>query len=432
MKSILDEMILELKGLVVDFIDPRRPSPNLGYSLEDIVLSGFSVFFTQSPSFLSHQRQLERRHGSSNAQSLFKIDKIPTDNHIRDILDYTPPEVLYPALRSGFECLRNHKSFNNFKVLDDRILIALDGTQHHSSHKIHCPFCNYKEHKNGKVTYYHSFIGASLCAPGENHVLPLEPEFITPQDGHDKQDCEHMAAKRWLDQHGDYYATENAVILGDDLYSRQPVCEKILEKGLDFILVCKPDSHKVLYDFMDRAKMQSIKIKGQKGDITRVHFMNEVPLNGNKDAMLVNWIGVEVIDKTGKITYQNAFVTNLDVTDKNVADIAAAGRARWKIENETFNTLKTKGYNLEHNYGHGKQHLCNLLATMNLLAFSMHTQLDLMDEKYNEINEKLKCRKEFFEEIRTLTKYMLFASWDDLFNEILDSFKPRDSSMKNA
>lgn len=434
--SILDLLIRELKGLCGDFIDPRGDSPNLKYSLQDMLLSAFSLFFTQSPSFLEYQKQMERQYASSNAQTLFGIGKIPSDNQIRNVLDHTPSATVVPAFQSCFERLRGSDAFKHFQVFENRILIALDGTQHHSSRDISCPACNSKTHKNAETTYFHSFVGASLCAPNHNQVLSLPPEFITPQDGQDKQDCENTAAKRWLEQHGQTYAKEKAIILGDDLYATQPVCEAILKQKLDFIFVCKSDSHKVLNDFIAKAPMETVQVREKagpnRGQITRLRFINNVPLNGNKDALLVNWVGIEVTDRTGKKGYSGAFITSLEITAANAAEIAQAGRARWKVENETFNTLKNNGYHLEHNFGHGKQNLCNLFASLNLLAFNFHTICNLLDEQYQSIQEKMGRRQTFFEELRILTKYVLFSSWTELFDHILDSFKPRSRGKPKA
>jgi len=334
--SILDTLIAEFKGLCSTFTDPRGYSPNLTYSIVDIALAAFSVFFTQAPSFLDYQKQLERRYGSSNAQTLFGIEQIPTDNHIRNVLDNTPANTLFPEFKANFECLRASEAFKDFQVFEEHILIALDGTQHHSSTNISCSGCNTRTSRKGETTYYHSFIGTSLCAPGNNHVLSLPPEFITPQDGHDKQDCENAAAKRWLETYGAYYASEKAIILGDDLYATQPLCQAILAKSLDFILVCKQDSHKVLYDFISGAAMETVSYREKsgpnRGQITRLRFINNVPLNGNKDGLLVNWVGIEVTSRTGKKGYHGAFVTNIEITVDNAADIAKAGRARWKVE----------------------------------------------------------------------------------------------------
>jgi Transposase DDE domain len=151
--------------------------------------------------------------------------------------------------------------------------------------------------------------------------------------------------------------------------------------------------------------------------------MDAVPLRDGKDAMVVNWLEIEIVDPTGKVTYRNSFVTDLPVNQGNVAELAACGRSRWKIENETFNTLKTKGYNLEHNFGHGREHLSALLATMNLIAFAMHTVADLVDAAWKAARKAVGTRKRFFEELRVITTYLVFPSWA-LLVETLTAGKP--------
>lgn len=381
------------------------------------------LFFMQSPSFLAHQRSFERTHKKSNAQTLFNIDKIPTDNQIRKILDTIPPETFYGTFREGFELLEKHDILKDFQVLGDRLLIPLDGTEFFSSYAIQCENCNHREVKKEEKLHFHGFVGASLCSPNLNFVIPLEPEFITPQDGHEKQDSERAASKRWIQKNGAYYASKKGILLGDDIYACEPVCSQTIDVGLDFIFVCKPDSHKVLYDYIEGADAETVVIKGKRGKKTTYRFFNKIPLNG-KGKCMVNWCSIEETNGSGKITYKNAFVTSLLITKENVAEIARAGRSKWKIENEAFNTLKTKGYNLEHNYGHGKSYLANILATFNILAFAFHSIAQFICKKYKEINDKIRCRQEFFEEIRTLTKYMIFNSWDHLFDTILDSFRP--------
>src|ERR1019366_4528937 len=120
-----------------------------------------------------------------------------------------------------------------------------------------------------------------------------------------------------------------------------------------------------------------------------------------------------------KAVYCNAWATSHAINAANVAEIVAAARARWKIENENNNTLKTKGYHFEHNFGHGKQHLSNLLATMILLAFLMHTCFDWLDERYRAVRRKLPSRRTFFENVRTLLRYLPFDSWDHLLGFML-------------
>ena len=94
----------------------------------------------------------------------------------------------------------------------------------------------------------------------------------------------------------------------------------------------------------------------------------------------------------------------------------AAWRARWKIENENNNVLKTKGYHLEHNFGHGQEHLSSLLATLNLLAFALHTFLELADADYQLIRVTVGARRTFFEHLRALTTYLHFENWTRLMD----------------
>ena len=133
----------------------------------------------------------------------------------------------------------------------------------------------------------------------------------------------------------------------------------------------------------------------------------------------------------GKEVYKNSFATNHLITHDTVAEIILAGRTRWKVENENNNTLKTKGYNLEHNFGHGKQYLGSFLATLNILSLLFHTLLDLLDEKYKLLRSHLPTRKTFFDDLRALTRYLYFDSWDHLLTFMLkglDLYIPPNTS----
>ena len=218
-------------------------------------MAAFSVFFMQSPSFLAHQRQFEEGHGRSNCASLFGIPKIPSDNHIRDMLDPASPTLLYPAFAEAVTQLgRIEGGLDVFRRLDGRVLIALDGTEYHCSRNIHCSQCSTRLRGKGDTEYYHAMLAATLVAPGHDKVIPLEPEFIVPQDGAEKQDCENMAAKRWLATHGRRYAAFDAIYLGDDLFSRQPLCQAVRDVDGHFIFVCKPSSHPLTQELAGHAR----------------------------------------------------------------------------------------------------------------------------------------------------------------------------------
>ena len=408
-----------LRTVVERFPDTRTGSDTV-YAMSDAGLGAFSVFFTQSPSFLDFQRNLQVAKGCNNATNLFGLTQIPSDNQIRNLLDPVPPSAVLPVFAAVVEALHSGGQLEAYRSLNGDLLVAMDGTQYFSSEKIHCPQCSTKHHRNGTVTYSHSVVTPVIVAPGNPRVLPLEPEFIVPQDGHEKQDCENAAAKRWLSQFGARYRPLGVTILGDDLYCKQPLCEAIVQQGLNFILVCKGDSHKTLYEWVAglaaTEDVQTLRIERRQGKRTYTdayRFASQVPLRDGDDALDVNWCELTTTRDDGKVVYQNAFATNHAITAANVAEIVRAGRARWKVENENNNTLKTKGYNLTHNFGHGKQHLSSLLATLNLLAFLFHTLLDLLDSSYRTLREFLP-RKVFFDDLRALTRYMCFESWQAL------------------
>jgi len=423
MKSPLFKEFTDYFRTVAQEFPDKRTGTNKTYPMKDIALSAFSIFFTQSPSFLAFQRSMEKANGKNNARTLFGIIKIPSDNHIRDILDEVSPDHIFPVYDKILEKLENSKILERFLYLKNSYMISLDGTWYFSSSDIYCDNCNKIRHKNGIEEYYHSAITPVIVHPNSHDVIALRPEFVKPQDGHAKQDCELAAAKRWLEKNGGYYRRFAPTLLGDDLYSRQPFCKQAITNGYHFILVCKPASHKFLYEWLNGLEegvdiqVCSEKLRnGKHREIHRYRYANDVPLRDGEDGLSVNWCEIVISKESGEIIYQNSFITDYVISDQNVKEIVKAGRSRWKIENENNNTLKTKGYNLEHNFGHGKNNLSSLLAAMNILAFLFHTALLYMDNKYRLIWDNLPNRKTFFDDIRALTRYICFESFQDLMN----------------
>lgn len=431
----LPQMIASLAEAVSRFPD-KRTGKNTQYTLADAALGAFSVFFTQSPSFLAHQREMQKSLGVDNAHSLFEMIDLPTDNHIRDLLDEVPPEKVFPVFEVILKQLAEDNILDQFRVEigkgQNDLLIALDGTEYFSSTSVHCSRCSQKEYKEVEITYSHGFITPAIVSPNLPNVIPLTPEYITPQDGDTKQDFEVKAAKRWLKSYGRRFSSLGATILGDDLYAHEPLCREMLSAGFNFLLVCKPDSHQAVYEWI-KGITQEIQVKSWNGkyhEAVTYRFASSVPIReakGKKDnPLLVNFVEVEVKnEETGKVIYHNAFITNIETTPENVEYLVMAGRARWKIENENINTLKTKGYHLEHNYGHGKKYLSQLLAAYALLAYLIHTVMDLTDNLYQALRVKLGSRENFFNAIKQLTTFMYFRSWEHLFNFMVEGLKRR-------
>ena len=238
-----DQLVGELRCCLAGLPDKRTGS-NTQYSMESIGLSAFSVFFTQSPSFLAYQKAMQQNKGQSNAQTLFQIEKTPTPNHVRDMLDPVEPQAIYPVYDRVYEAFEEQGIFDTFRGVHNTRLIALDGTWYFSSQSenVNCQNCSCIEHTNGEITHYHSAITPVLVGPGQPYAIPLRPEFITAQDGSIKQDCEINAGKRWIDNNAAFYSTGNDTLLGDDLYAHQPFCRRTLLSNYHFIFVCKPDS----------------------------------------------------------------------------------------------------------------------------------------------------------------------------------------------
>jgi Fe2+ or Zn2+ uptake regulation protein len=425
----LGEIAKQIRGIFETFIDPRT-GKNSHYTMVDAGLSAFSVFFMQSPSFLEHQRTLEQAHGENNARTLFGVHEIPTDNQIRTLLDPTPPAMVRPAYSFLFNALREAGVVDSHRSLNGTLLLALDGTEYFSSQKLQCDQCSTRQHANGTVTCFHTALTPVLVKPGCGKVIPLAPEFVTPQDGAEKQDCEINAAKRWLAVYGEELRRLGVTVLGDDLYCHEPFCLVLLSFGLGFILVCKPTSHATTYEWLEYLErigavrtVVRTRWTGKRHETDTYRYAADVPLRDADDALKVNWCELTTTTTAdGNVLYRNAFATNQALDDGNVAEVVEAGRSRWKIENENNNTLKTKGYHFTHNFGHGQQHLSSLLASLIILAFLTHTVLEWVDDKFQLLRQKLPSRRRLFDDIKTLTSYLCFDSWEALIDFMLESF----------
>jgi hypothetical protein len=414
----LDPIFASLRQQFNAFPDNRKGSRlDSRYEISDSGMAAFSVFFMQSPSFLSHQKQLEKGHGRSNCATLFGIKRIPCDTTIRSMLDPADPKLLFPVFNTVLAEVERTDGLQPFRCLGGHVLVALDGTEFFNSYKINCEHCSTRERINGKKECFHSMLAVTIVAPGNNKIIPLQPEFISPQDGAAKQDSEIAAGKRWLKSYGTSYARLRPIYLGDDLFAHQPFCKEVIESGGDFIFTCKPATHTLIEEYVDCVELDTCEAKFKHGKAHHTYcykWLNDVPLKDDKSALKVNWFEIEIRNTAGKVTYHNSYITNLQINKENIVELAACARARWKIENEAFNVLKTKGYNLEHNFGHGKEHLSSILVTLNLLAFMIHSACDLYNDLWKRVRDKLATRQRFFNNLIALTSYHIFTTWTEL------------------
>jgi hypothetical protein len=399
----------------------HRTGQNTVYEITDAALAAFTAFYMQSPSFLAYQRDMRRTMGRNNAQSLFGIDCIPSAPQMRNLLDPIAPDHLREPFWTIFEQLRRGGYLKAYQGSLTPWLVGLDGTQYFSSSKIHCAQCTVHR-LNDQPYSSHSLVAPVVVAPGHNQVLALEPEFIMPQDGAEKQDCELRAAQRWLERNLRRFAPGSLTLLGDDLYCHHPFCELLHTYQCHFIFTCLPDSHAALYEEITLlTKIGGVSTftervwTGHGHEVWHYRYVNHVPLRAERPTLYVNWCELTVTAKaTGAVLYRNAWATDHELSEQTLRPVVTAGRTRWKNENENNNVLKNYGYHLEHNFGHGQHYLAMILVLLNLLAFLVHTALDLCDALYRRVRTELATRMTFFNDIRTLTRYCSFESWSAL------------------
>jgi hypothetical protein len=381
------------------------------------------MMFFQDPSVLSFQRRMQDKMQNNNLKALFGVDKIPSDSSLRQSMDAVPTQAIHPAFSILFKRLQRGKQLVPYKLESGHYLIALDGSQYFSSEKINCPSCLTYKAAKGAPRYSHQIVQAVMLHPHMRQVLPLAPEPVANTDGSKKQDCEIKAAKRMVKNIRAAHPKLDIIITGDGLYSKQPFIDALKDARISFVLVAKPADHKLLFEWVHEidglgqsGHLQLTDIKGRRH---LYRWINQVPLNGTRDADQVNffeyWLQVDQ-----KVTYHNTWVTDLAVSKDNVVELTQSGRARWKIENETFNTLKNQGYHIEHNFGHGQQYLSNNFFILNVLAFYIHQILELCDSAYQYCRSKFSSRKEYWNNLRIVIRMMLFRDFEHLLRNLAD------------
>ena len=405
-------------------IPDTRQAGKVDYSIHDCCMSAFAMMFFQDPSMLEFQTRLQDTHNLNNLKTLFHVQSIPKDSQFRAIIDDVPSHLIEETFLDLYRPLQRGKQLEQFRFLDGRYLVSLDGTQQFSSDAISCPHCLQKKLKSGKIIYHHQVLAAAIVHPDNRQVIPLSPEPIHQIDGQSKQDCEINAGKRMVGKIREDHPKMNIVILGDSLYSKQPFIDILLENNMSFILGAKPDDHKVLFEWVSELKAmdetQRLEIRDFKGQRHIYEWVNDVPLNGREDARNVNFFEYTLINEKNKQVFFGTWVTDIEISEHNITELVKAGRCRWKIENENFNTLKNLGYHAEHNFGHGKKNAGYNFFLFILLAFFVHQILELTDPLFQACRKKFSSRKEFWNQLRCTVRFVLFRSWRHLLEFVRD------------
>lgn len=398
---------------------PDHRQNGTAISLVDALMSAFAMFSLKDPSLLAFD---ERRH-DRNLHNLYGIERVPSDTQMREILDPLDPEQLRPVFGDVFRELQRGKALEALVFYQGCYLLLLDGTGYFSSQTIHCDACLQKTNKQtGEVTYQHQLLGAALAHPDHHEVIPLAPEPIVQQDGSNKNDCERNAAKRLLRKIRQEHPRLGIIVVEDGLASNAPHIRELIDLRMHFILGAKPGDHEFLFNQViaaiddDRITTVSWKIEDGHAEIS---FVNGVPLNESNRDLLVNFLHYAEYGPDGEARKVFTWVTDLRITRSNARLLCRGGRARWRIENETFNTLKNQGYHYEHNYGHGKQHLSVLFAMLMMLAFLVDQSQQLCCPLFQAVWHKLGSKRALWDNQRSHFRHFTFQSMKHLYEVIL-------------
>ena len=399
---------------------------NKSIELTDILMSAYAMFSLKLPSLLSFRNTYSS--DKQNLASVYQISKVPSDNEMREVIDVIETADIQSIFKEVFKILQRNKELKKFLFMKKYYLISGDGTEYFKSKKIGCANCMVRNLKDGSTENYHQFYGAAIVHPDIKQVIPLAPEPIIKQDGSKKNDCERNASKRWLTNFRKSHPKLPAIIIEDALSSNAPHIREIRKHNLHFISGVKESDHKFLFEYVISEKKlcnvtEHTIIDGNKTHI--FSFINNVPLNKSNQDLLINFLEYwEINNKTGKIQHFS-WITDFKIEKNNVHDIMRGGRSRWKIENETFNTLKNQDYHFTHNYGHGKKNLSVNLAVIMMLAFLIDQVLEISCNLFQGALQKKKTRIGLWAGIRELFNTYLFDSMNQIYEAILFGHKKR-------
>ncbi len=456
MKELKIDALFKLTKSKFDRFKDNR-AENKQYKLGDALQSGLAIFSLKDSSLLEFNKRIPER--AKNLERIFKINEVPPDGQMRKIIDEVNPIQIERVKKAVIQQIKSTGLLKEFEYFKGYKLLLIDGVHHFSSDTIKCVNCQETHHQNGTVTYSHSMLSAVIAHPEKKVVLPLCEEPIIHQDGVTKNDCELNASKRLLKKVRTRHLGEKFIRVEDALYANGPHVREIQTDGDKFIIRVKPGSgagsvieqYETLLEMTDKDRVISQK-QAAKADklfkrhgiekpiaakphvhkievsedkiIKEYHYVNGLYLNETHKDLKVNFVHYEERSvKTGKIVKKFQWITDIKVTEENVDKIVRAGRGRWKIENETFNTLKNQGYHFKHNFGHGDKNLCTNFALLMFLAFLIDQIQQLSNELFQKALKKSEWKKYLWDDVRSFFKTMPFDSMEMIYNAIIYGFK---------
>ena len=393
----------------------------------DCIMSCVALFSLKFLSLLQYNKQRCFPRIAHNLKTLFGVQKAPSDTSMRESLDTVNPQDIRGVFKPILAHLQRGKALEPYVYLEKKYLLSMDGTGHFSSPTIHCKNCCVKEHKNGTKTFHHQMLAAVIVHPDQKQVIPLAPEPILKQDGATKNDCERSAAKRLLADIRREHPHLPLIVVEDSLASNGPHIKELQKHNMSYILGVKPGDHAFLLDWIKDLEMMHHEEIDSEGTKHIYSFANEVPLNDANFDLKINFLAYWEIEKKGKEQHFS-WVTDFTLTKENVKSIMRGGRERWRIENNTFNTLKNQGYNFEHNFGHGYENLCAIMGFLMMLAFFIDQAQELCCMVFKKARKLTGRYTTLWETMRILFISECFENWNDLFFKIIELWTPPEKN----
>lgn len=403
---------------------PDHRASNASIKLSDFFMSAMAMFQLKYPSLLTLDKgRTEKENG--NLRQLFGIKTVPSDTRMRETLDEITPSKVQPLFGQILGELEKSGKLKHYEVLGGHMLAPMDGVEFFSSTQVSCDYCQQKKGRNkDKAAHYsHAMLGAAIVKPGLSEVLPLDCEPINRQDGNKKNDHELVAAKRLWARLWERHPNWKFLHGGDALFANGPMIREITKAEQSYILSVKPDSHEMLFTHYNHpSNKYAYQHHAQKigEEHWSLSWCNNLPLNNSAADVRTNFLILNCTDKKGRASCFT-WVTNIKIDKKNAATLAQCGRGRWKIENETFNTLKNQGYHFEHNYGHGKKYLSNLLATLMMIVFLIDQVQQLSSKVFRKILSAVGSRRRLWDEFRAVFRFLELNSFKHLLATLASS-----------
>lgn len=419
--SLYNEVIL---GLFKKVKDSR--ATNNSYEVLDALKSGFAIYSLKFASLFSfRKRSLAEDH---NLNSVYGIKKIPTDNTLRNILDGIAPDKIRKGFYALFQRLGKIGILDSYRYWRKHLVVSVDGVEHFCSKNINCKHCMQRKHRDKSTSFYHSMLSAAIVHPDKREVFILDNEPIVKQDGATKNDCERNAAQRLFDHLQALHSKDFMVFVFDALYACAPIIKRLVEiPHWEFVIAVTPDGNKSLFrQFKARDKSGQVKwhtTQDEQGK-HRFGYTNDLALNDSNTDVRVNMLYYEWTNKKGEVK-KFTWISSIKLTKSNIYKVMRMGRSRWKIENETFNTLKNQDYNFEHNFGHGQEHLCTIFAYLMMLAFFVDQIQQSSCQYFKKILRELKTKLKFWGAIQAVFKILPRKNMMQIFFCIADMYQIR-------